>query len=85
MNSTVSDGIDNSLLHNEDCHFMTHLVYSCSQSASGEALESIPENPDASSSTLEQALKYCQQNIKPQVLIITLALSWHACDILITV
>lgn len=41
-------------------------MFISSKSASGESLESIPENPDASSSTLEQALKYCQQNIKPQ-------------------
>ncbi|XP_078360870.1 calcineurin-binding protein cabin-1-like isoform X1 [Oculina patagonica] len=37
-----------------------------SKSAAGESLESMQENPESPSSLLDQALKYCQQHVKPQ-------------------
>jgi len=36
------------------------------KSSSGESLEFVPENPESPSSLLDQALKYCQQHVKPQ-------------------
>jgi len=37
-----------------------------SKSSSGESVEFVQENPESPSSLLDQALKYCQQHVKPQ-------------------
>lgn len=41
-------------------------MFVASKSTSGESLELMADNSESSSSLLEQALKYCQQYVKPQ-------------------